>query len=253
MRKIILFIVLGISSFVYSQNLQIHGSVRLEDNSDDFYYNLLIYTLSPDTVLVSGGSFQTKDFKITIPTQNLYLIRLSAMGYQTKDIMIKSDHVSTLDLGELELVAVPISLGSVTITAKQPIVKMKTNKLVVNVKNTTLSSAGNLTDMLKRTPGLVQNGENSIVVPGRGEPLIIIDDKEVKNRDILNSLSSNDIESIEIIRAPSSEYAANVKSVVHIKTIKRLKDNVYLQVANTLSANSKLSTVPSVQFRIKKG
>lgn len=253
MRKIILFIVLGISSFVYSQNLQIHGSVRLEDNSGDFYYNLLIYTLTPDTVLVSGGSFQTKDFKITIPTQNLYLIRLSAMGYQTKDIMIKSDHVSTLDLGELELVAVPISLGSVTITAKQPIVKMKTNKLVVNVKNTTLSSAGNLTDMLKRTPGLVQNGENSIVVPGRGEPLIIIDDKEVKNRDILNSLSSNDIESIEIIRAPSSEYAANVKSVVHIKTIKRLKDNVYLQVANTLSANSKLSTVPSVQFRIKKG
>lgn len=36
MRKIILFIVLGISSFVYSQNLQIHGSVCLEDNSGDF-------------------------------------------------------------------------------------------------------------------------------------------------------------------------------------------------------------------------
>jgi outer membrane receptor protein involved in Fe transport len=81
----------------------------------------------------------------------------------------------------------------------------------------------------------------------------VIDNKEIKNKEILQSLQSSDIRSVEIDRSPSAAYAANVRAVIRIKTIENLKDNLYLKVSNTASLNRELSMQPSLQFKIKKG
>lgn len=253
MKKVILLLLLGFAVSANSQNVKITGRVNFDDNNTDYMYNLLVYAILPDTVLISGQSFQTKTFEIVVPQNNHFLIRLSSMGYRIKERSIDRDNFTTINLGDIRLETNSISLDEVTVVAKQPLVKMKANKITVNVKNSTLSDAGSVMDMLKRTPGLARKGENGIIVPGRGKPKIIVDGKEIKDRDILDVMSSNDIESIEIDRFSSSAYSASVKAVVHIKTIKRMKDNMYMQISNRLSANHKLSTEPALQFKIKQG
>lgn len=235
-----------------SQTVKIKGSVDFDKENADCIYNTLIYALGEDTLLVAGDVFFTKQFEVEVPRHKAYLVRLSSMGYKDIELYTPAKD-ATADLGSLRFITDPIQLGEVVIAAKQPLVKMKAEKLVIHIRNTTLSDAGSVMEMLKRTPGIIPSGENSLRVPGRGEPLIIVDNQEIKNKDILQSIRSSDVASVEIDRMPSSAYAANVKAVIRIKTVQHLKDNLYLKIAHTLSANHKWSAQPSLQFKIKKG
>lgn len=253
MNKIsLLFFLLCASLASSSQTVKIKGKVDFDKENENCIYNMLIYALEKDTVLVVGDVFFSKRFEVEVPRHKAYLLRLSSMGYKDVEASVAGKN-SLWEVGPLRFIADPIHLSEVVVAAKQPLVKMKAEKLVVNIRNTTLSDAGSVMEMLKRTPGIISNGENSLRIPGRGEPLIIIDDQEIKNKDILQSMHSSDIASVEIDRMPSSAYSATVQAVIRIKTIQHLKDNLYLKIAHTLSANHKLSTQPSLQFKIKKG
>lgn len=195
---LIIILLLSCCFPVFAQHIQIKGNVSVDDNNSDVYYHLLIYAASADTILVSGASLNSKNNIVAnVPEYDRYIVVLSTVGYKTIEQTVDRNGLQVIDLGELTFAADPILLEEITIAAKRPQVKMNAGKLVVDIKNTTLSDAGNLMDMLKRTPGLVQNGEG-VVVPGKGTPLIFVDGRETNDPDILKSLTANNIESVEI-------------------------------------------------------
>jgi len=141
-----------------------------------------------------------------------------------------------------------ISLGQMNVIAKRPVFRQNEGKLVIDVKGTVLSEAGDLFDVMRRSPGLIVDNDNNITVFGKGSPIVFINNREVTNKTELESLRSDDISSFEIDRNPSAEYSASGMAVVRIKTKKITKDQLRLQIYNQTYLLRKTSTVSGVKL-----
>ncbi|MDE6805655.1 MAG: outer membrane beta-barrel protein, partial [Muribaculaceae bacterium] len=91
------------------------------------------------------------------------------------------------------------------------------NAFVTNVEGSSLAVAGTANDVLVRVPMVVDNG-GSIEVFGKGSPAIYINGRKVNDLQELSQLNSADIKNVEVITNPGAAYAADVKSVIRIRT-----------------------------------
>ena len=74
-------------------------------------------------------------------------------------------------------------------------------------------------NLLDRIPNVsAQNG--SIKVFGRGEPIIYINGRQMRDKSELDRLHSDNIKSVEVITNPGARYAASTKAVIRITTKK---------------------------------
>ncbi|WP_101690435.1 outer membrane beta-barrel family protein [Dysgonomonas massiliensis] len=254
-HSILALSLLLISTSMFSQKVILNGEVRRSDQKIIDYYSIELLTLIPDTTVIFGEAYSTPNFKISENLNNPVLIRISSMGYQTqyKEINQNQDTLS-IDIGIIYLKPLPFELSEFIVTGKRPPLKIKDGNIIINVQNTMLSHTGNLVDLLKRTPGIIMSGEKKFSVLGRNEQaLILINNREIKNIAELESLRSVDVESIEIDKSPSSQYAASVKSLIHIKTKLLLKDMISAQIANDSYFKRKVSDNPSMRIAYRRG
>lgn len=89
--------------------------------------------------------------------------------------------------------------------------------LVTDVEGSSLSLAGTARDVLTRVPMVVEN-DGKPEVFGKGEPAIYINGRKVNDLQELLQLNSGDIKNVSVITNPGASYAADVKSVVIIRT-----------------------------------
>lgn len=121
-------------------------------------------------------------------------------------------------MGQLTLHPLAEQLAEAVVKGRRPTVRIKGSKTTVDVKNSVLSDMGSVKDMLEYVPGLMPDGSGGVKVPGRGRPLIEIDGREVTQQSLLDVLKSDNVDEIEIDRAPSVAYDSKVRAVVRIKT-----------------------------------
>lgn len=94
--------------------------------------------------------------------------------------------------------------------------------IVTTVKGSVLSIAGNAVDVIGQLPG-VRIEDEQISVLGKGYPIIYINGRKLNDLSELNRLPSNEIESIEVLNNPGARYSAETKSVILIKTIRKME------------------------------
>ena len=94
---------------------------------------------------------------------------------------------------------------------------MKGNALVTNIEGSSLAIAGTANDVLARVPMVVDNG-GTLEVFGKGAPEIYINGRKVNDLQELSQLNSQDMKNVSVITNPGTAYAANVKSVILIRT-----------------------------------
>lgn len=253
MRNIILYLLISFFSLsTFAQQSVIRGSVKFEGSEFEIYQIKVQSRIGKELKTIAEKSFNVPDFEMKVSANVQYVVRFVASGYHDIDIDLKKSNTQVIDLGELYFKLNYKQLDSLVVTARRPTVRMKGSKMIVDVKNTILSDMGTVMDMLLSTPGLKQ-GNSGVEVPGRGVPLFVVDDREIKQTDILNVLKSDNVESIEIDRNPSSIYSASTKAVVRIKTIRGIQDHIFMKVNNLFSVKRKVSETPSLDFRFKKG
>lgn len=110
-------------------------------------------------------------------------------------------------------------LDEVTVKADRRYVKSTPRGLSVSMAGNPLASIGSAEDALKQMP-MIDASSGGISVLGHGTPIIYINKRLMRSNE-LTTLSSSDIESVEIITNPSSKYGTSVKSVIIIHTRKR--------------------------------
>lgn len=110
-----------------------------------------------------------------------------------------------------------MELGEVTVKATRPSTSVKGNVLVTNVEGSLLAIAGTASDVLVRIPMVVENG-GTLEVFGKGSPAIFINGRKINDLQELSQLNSRDIKNVEVIANPGAAYAADVKSVIRIRT-----------------------------------
>ena len=142
------------------------------------------------------------------------IIKVTSIGYKTawKDCTGEN-------AGVIKMVANSKVLGEVVVKSSLPKTILKNGGMTTTVAGSVLEKAGTMEHLLDRIPNVsAQNG--NINVFGRGEPIIYINGRQMRDRSELDRLSSDNIKSVEVISNPGARYAASTKAVIRITTKK---------------------------------
>ena len=146
------------------------------------------------------------------------IIKVTSVGYKTAWKNCTGENA-----GVIKMVANSKVLGEVVVKSSLPKTILKNGGMTTTVAGSVLEKAGTMEHLLDRIPNVpAQNG--NINVFGRGEPIIYINGRQMRDRSELDRLSSDNIKSVEVIANPGARYAASTKAVIRITTKKILGD-----------------------------
>lgn len=201
----------------------------LDEQSKPVDYVTVGLFKSSDSSLVKTA-LTTPDGKfefVNINTGNYY-VKANMMGYgiyKGKPFSLLENNL-TLVLENINLKTEGKTLNTVSINAKKPLIERKTDKMVMNIENSSIASGSSALEVLQKAPGVTVDQNDNISMQGKQGVLIMIDGKQtyMSNADVANllrNMQSSQLETIELITNPSSKYPASGNSgIINIKTKK---------------------------------
>jgi len=206
----------------------INGTVLDESQKPVDYATIGLFktadsSLIKTTLTAVDGKFQLIGIKA-----GSYYLKVNLMGftpYRGKAFNI-SDSQASLDLPTINIKSEGKILKTVNVTAVKPLLERKTDKLVMNVENSSVNIGSTALEVLQRAPGVTVDQNDKISMQGKQGVLILLDGKQtyMSSADVANllrNMQSEQIESIELITNPSSKYDASGNSgIINIKTKK---------------------------------
>lgn len=206
-----------------AQNIK--GKIVNELDEPLTYANII--ALTTDSNFVAGVmSDSCGDFSLKQSPEMAFL-KVSYIGYSTQLLKISHPNV-----GDIKLSPDSSVLGEVIIKQVLPKTKLEGDAFVTTVENSVLADAGSANDVLKKLPGVTQNGEN-LEVLGKGSPQIYINGRLMRDNSELETLTSKDIKSVDVVTNPGARYDATVNAVIRIKTVKRQGDGFSFNLRST--------------------
>lgn len=209
---------------------------------------------SIDNEFVKGGiSNMDGLFEIADVPQGAFILRVSAIGYETYSMPF---HVTNnTDLGVLRLKEGVTSLNEVTVTAEKPLYAMDGEKLVYNVSEDPSIQTGTTEDALQNAPGVEVDVEGNVTLRGVSSVEIWINDKpskltEENLKTYLQTLPANAIARIETITNPSAKYATEAEAVINIVTSAHIKSNQFVSFG--VNGSSQPFVSPWISYMWKK-
>ncbi|WP_018621368.1 outer membrane beta-barrel protein [Spirosoma luteum] len=167
-----------------------------------------------------------------------YLVQATAVGYQKVHSTVLDVTTNPVNVPVLVLPEVTGKLAEVQVTAKKPFVEQQLDRMVVNVANSIVGSGSTALEVLEKSPGVTVDYQNErLQLRGKDGVIVQIDGKQtyLSAQDViamLRSMSSDNIETIELITNPSARYdAAGNSGIINI----RLKKNTNVGTNGTAS------------------
>lgn len=262
----ILFLFFFINLFfnsTYAQNTGkrvVKGSIT--DSKGNPVNNVLISLISmPDSSLLTQTTAQADGhFILSTLHKGLLSYKLSKLGLRTVYGPGFSLTKDTLKLQPIVMEAMTQELSEVTIQASATsLLQAKGNKLVYNVAGSINVQGTTAFEVIRKTPGVIIERDNSIGINGRKGVLVLINEKPsyLQGEELisyLKSLPSSSIRSIEVMNNTSAQYdAAGSGGVLNIKLNKSLKDGFNMILNNGVSYGLTLKQNTELSFNSRQG
>jgi len=177
-----------------------------------------------DKVIFRTTTAAKGTFKLSAQLTGKYHVKVSHTGYQTYTSALFDS--SIIDLGKIILSADAKVLNEVLVQSKQNPIEMDANSLIFNVSKTISAQGTNALEVLRKAPGVFVDNDNTISLNGKAGAMILLDGKQTylsskEIADLLKSMPSSNLKSIEIINNPSAKYdAAGTAGIINIRTVK---------------------------------
>lgn len=197
----------------YIQAQTIRGTFLTNDQNPIEFNGVTLHKFS-DSTLVKGEFTSAKgEFEFTDVENGEYIISFEYLGYESyksTKIVISNGLV---DLGKIYLKVASQELSEVTVKARKPLIEMQADKMILNTDASISTSGANGLELLRKAPGVTIDNNENIILKGKNGVRIYIDGKPSflsaqELTSLLKSLTSADIETIEIITNPSAKYDA---------------------------------------------
>lgn len=150
-------------------------------------------------------------------TKNKFFLSISFIGFKkyfSPEILLNETNPK-INLGAISLISDEKVLQEVVVKGERPAVEKQLGKLIINVSNSFFNTSSNAFDVLNHSPGVIVDKDGGISIRGKNNPQLMIDGKPATNADV-KSLSSADIEKIEIISNAGARYDAESKGVINV-------------------------------------
>lgn len=206
-----LFFLFSTISLFAQQELVITGTVVDDITSDPIPYATIIVVAKADGATLAGASTDFEgQFSCVSPAADVEL-HISFIGYEKKIIDVVPAG-SKLSLGIITLPRSVEALEEVEIAAEKSRVEFQLDKRVFHVGKDISSTGASAMDVLNSVPSVNVNLEGQISLRGNAGVQILINGKPSVLTDgtsnALGSITSDMIESIEVITNPSAKYNA---------------------------------------------
>ncbi len=210
-RTLITFLCFSAITPMMAQDIK--GKIVDEKGEPLAFANVVLLNRQDSAFVKGAVSGEDGHFAIDSACNN-GIIKVTSVGYKTawKDCTGEN-------AGVIKMVADSKVLGEVVVKSSLPKTILKNGGMTTTVAGSVLEKAGTMEHLLDRIPNVsAQNG--NIKVFGRGEPIIYINGRQMRDRSELDRLSSDNIKSVEVIANPGARYAASTKAVIRITTKK---------------------------------
>lgn len=251
MKKSLTFVLLGLFFRQGLSQNKLSGRFIGENQQPTPYLEV---TASVGDSILSGVITDTSGTFILNLPNGQYILRGTLFGKELYKKQLSLKH--SLKLGVIQ-VKTGMQLGEVAITARKSLLEKQGDKLVMNVGGSPLLKGRNTLEILRYAPYVAVN-PNTGAISMRGKPTtILIDGKRVNAtagdlNELLASFSSEEIQSIEVITNPPSEYeAAGSGGVINIITTKAKKRGLRGTTHTSLIASRFLSHKASANLAAK--
>lgn len=232
-RTLITFLCFSAITPMMAQDIK--GKIVDEKGEPLAFANVVLLNRQDSAFVKGVVSGEDGHFAIDSPCNN-GIIKVTSVGYKTawKDCTGEN-------AGVIKMVADSKVLGEVVVKSSLPKTILKNGGMTTTVAGSVLEKAGTMEHLLDRIPNVsAQNG--NIKVFGRGEPIIYINGRQMRDRSELDRLSSDNIKSVEVIANPGARYAASTKAVIRITTKKMLGDGFGFDATTEGSYDEKKNT-----------
>ncbi|MEO5996101.1 MAG: outer membrane beta-barrel protein [Chitinophagaceae bacterium] len=191
----------------------------------------------------------------------IYLIKVEAVGYATapgERIEINASNTSVL-VKEISLQVASKTLNTVTVTGSRSLIENRIDKTIVNVDASPTNAGLSALEVLEKSPGVTVDNNGNISLKGKQGVMILIDDKPayLSGNDLTNylkSLSSNQLDQIEIMTQPSARYDASGNSgIINIKTKKNRNVGLNGTVSTSAIFANYFKNTNSINFNWRSG
>lgn len=212
-EKVIFTTALCLSAMTPMMAQNIIGKVMNTKGEPLAFANVVLLNRT-DSAFVKGA-VSGKDGSFAIDSScNGGIIKVTSVGYKTICKDCTGENVGIIKMEEDSKM-----LGEVVVKSSLPKTILKNGGMTTTVVGSVLEKAGTMEHLLDRIPNVsAQNG--SIKVFDRGEPVIYINGRQMRDKSELDRLHSDNIKSVEVITNPGARYAASTKAVIRITTKK---------------------------------
>ena len=207
----------GSISDINHQNAIPFVNVTLQQNGEETAFG---------TVTDDSGNFSLE--KVSLGT---YTVVASFIGYETKtisNVTLTKDKPS-VDLGSIGLSISAISLDKVNVSAEANTATTKIDRQTYRVSDFATAQGGSAVDVLNKLPSVSVSSEGNVSVRGTTDFMVYLNGKptQMDQSMLLSQLSSDGIESIDVITVPTAKYDAQGKGgIINITTKKSSQDGL---------------------------
>ncbi|WP_194775260.1 TonB-dependent receptor family protein [Pararhodonellum marinum] len=210
---LILLSICGIPAF--SQGV-IQGKIYDSQSEEVSFANVLLWNI-PDSSMVKGViSDESGYFVFTEIPKGKYYVEVFMLGYaKTYSPVFGFLGTEKNNLAPITLIEAEQNLEEVTVVATRPFFELEQGKMVVNVANSISAAGLSVIDVLDRSPGVMVNRQsNSISILGKNGIVVLMNGHRFRMPieaayQMLDGLNSSEVEKIEIITVPPSNYDAD--------------------------------------------
>lgn len=148
-------------------------------------------------------------------TAGHYFLRYSAIGFRTYTSGVFEWTIrKRQDLGTRILEEDTRLLEEVVVQGERPLYQQEIDRLVINVESSIMAKGSSALEVLERSPGItIDRQNNSLALNGKSDVLVMLNGKLMRLTaaqviTMLNGMSANTIEKIELLTTPPARYDA---------------------------------------------
>lgn len=201
---------------------QISGTIIDDENEASPFANVILYQTSDSSFVKGEASDFEGNFKITPPWKGNFYLKIQVIGYRpiwVSDINWQGEPIA---LGKLKLKESLNVLDEVEVKAEKPMIQVEAGKTIFNIDANLSAGSGNAQNLLRAAPGMFVDQNDNLILEGRSGVQVYVDGRplNLQGDDLtayLQNLQSDQIEKVEIISQPGSQYdAAGNAGIINI-------------------------------------
>ncbi|GAB4396557.1 MAG: TonB-dependent receptor [Microscillaceae bacterium] len=210
MKKIIclLFAFLCLSALVQAQKLTIKG-ILVDSTAQPLEFATVMLLHARDSSLANFGRSNEKGFfELKNIEANVYILKITYVGFQNYTTLISPKEESMIDLGTIKMSAASKLLNEIVVEGEKNPVTIRQDTIEFNAGSFAVKPNGNVEDLLKKLPGVEVQRDGTVKVQGETVQQVLVEGKAFFGRDpkiATRNLPADAIEKLQVFDQKSEQ------------------------------------------------